>query len=169
MTKIPLGMMDKKEASWCMHVGHTLRIPGSPSGAGVDLHIRTHTAVGAYIYGNNRKRKKNCKKHKTKNIGGKILFCFNYIPNLVSRKKKCCIAWYINWVFYHYPWASVIVDFVAMRNHENKLLKTTTICIDRVIPREFTHWNSFFYVIQENWCQQIFIKWKYSTSFKIMF
>lgn len=74
MTKIPLGMMDKKEASWCMHGGHTLRIPGSPSGAGVDLHIRTHTAVGAYIYGNNRKRKKI-----VRNIRRKILvakFCF---------------------------------------------------------------------------------------------
>lgn len=48
MTEISLGMMDKEEASWCMHGGNTSGISGSPGGAGVDLHIRTHTAVGAY-------------------------------------------------------------------------------------------------------------------------
>lgn len=48
MAKVPLGMMDKEEASRCVHGSHTLRMSSSPSGAGVDLHIGTHTAVCAY-------------------------------------------------------------------------------------------------------------------------
>lgn len=48
MAKIPLGMMDKEEAGRCMHGSHTLRMSSTPGGAGVDLYIGTHTAVGAY-------------------------------------------------------------------------------------------------------------------------
>lgn len=48
MTKIPLSMMHKEEACRCMHGSHTFRISCSPGGARVDLHIGTHTAVGAY-------------------------------------------------------------------------------------------------------------------------
>lgn len=48
MAKIPLSMMHKEEAGRCMHGSHTFRISCSPGGAGVDLHIGTHTAVGAY-------------------------------------------------------------------------------------------------------------------------
>lgn len=48
MTKTPLGMMDKEEAGRCMHGSHTLRMSSTPGGAGVDLYIGTHTAVGAY-------------------------------------------------------------------------------------------------------------------------
>lgn len=35
------------------------------------------------------------------------------------------------------------------------------------MPHKFTHWNSFFYDIQENWCIWIYIRWKNSNWFKI--